>query len=128
MHPDTTGLDVVDLGPFGTAVELVLVFGKLTIFDFWATWCQPCKQLEPALIELARAHPELIAIRRIDAVDWDSAAVARYLTPGGFDLPHLKIYDRDGQLVLERSSAVGALDALITDVRRLVEQAAATAP
>ena len=128
VHPDTTGLDVVDLGPAGAAVELVPVPGKLTIFDFWATWCQPCKLLEPALVDLARAHPDVVAIRRVDAVDWDSPAVARYLTPGGFDLPHLKIYDARGQLVLEQSSAVGSLDALIAAVRSLVEQAATTAP
>ena len=125
VHPDATGLDVVDVGAPGEAVELVPVAGKITIFDFWATWCEPCKILEPALFEIARAHPELVAIRRIDTVDWDSPAVARYLTPRGFDLPHLKIYDPGGRLVLERSSSAGKLGALIDDVRALVEAEAA---
>ena len=124
----TAGLDVADLGAPGEAVDLTPVPGKLTIFDFWATWCEPCKILEPALIELARAHPDLVAIRRIDVVDWDSAAAARHLTPGGFGLPHLKIFDRDGALILVRSSATGQLDALIAAVRALVDDAARAAP
>jgi len=122
VHPEATGLDVVDLGPPGAAPALVPVPGKLTIFDFWAPWCEPCKVLDPALVEIARAHPTTVAIRRIDVVDWDSAAAATYLTPGGFNLPHLKVYGPDGALVLERSSEAGALQALIDAVRALAER------
>jgi len=122
VHPDATGLDVVDLGPPGAAPALVPVPGKLTIFDFWAPWCEPCKKLDPALVEIARAHPATVAIRRIDVVDWDSAAAATYLTPGGFNLPHLKVYGPDGALVLERSSGASTLQALIDAVRALAER------
>ncbi|MDB4960121.1 MAG: hypothetical protein JWP01_120 [Myxococcales bacterium] len=125
---DTAGLDVADLGAPGEAVALVPVPGKLTIFDFWAPWCEPCKILEPALVEIARAHPDTVAIRRIDVVDWDSAAAAKYLTPGGFNLPHLKIYDARGQLVLEESSATGKLEALIERVRGLAAPRPTAAP
>lgn len=124
-HPDTTGLDVADVGKPGEAVELMPALGKITIFDFWAAWCQPCKVLEPALVEIARAHPDIVAIRRIDTVDWDSAAVARHLTPGGFNLPHLKVFDASGRMMLEESSGTGTLEALIEKVRALVEAEAA---
>ena len=120
-HPDVTGLDIFDLGKPGEQVALVPVAGKVTIFDFWATWCEPCKVLEPALVEIARAHPEVVAIRRIDAVDWDSAVVAQHLTPRGFGLPHIKVFDRSGRLLLERSSEPGKLEVLIDDIRRFVE-------
>lgn len=122
---DTAGLDVADVGKPGERVDLVPVPGKLTIFDFWATWCEPCKVLEPALVEMARAHPEIVAIRRIDAADWDSAVVAQHLTPKGAGLPHLKIFDPAGRLILERSSETGKLEALIEAVRALVEAEAA---
>lgn len=127
-HADAAGLDVSDLGKPGEAVELVPVPGKVTIFDFWAEWCQPCKVLEPALVEIARAHPDLVAIRRIDTVDWDSAAVAKHLAPKAYGLPHLKVFDRSGRMVLERSSEAGKLDALIAAVRALVEAEAAKRP
>jgi thiol-disulfide isomerase/thioredoxin len=121
---DTTGLDVVDIGKPGEPLDLVPVPGKVTIFDFWATWCAPCKVLEPELLAIARAHPGVVAIRRIDVTDWDVPMVARHLAPKGFGLPHLKIYDPSGRMVLERSSSAGKLGELIGAVRALVEDAA----
>jgi thiol-disulfide isomerase/thioredoxin len=122
---DTAGLDIADVGAPGEAVDLVPVPGKVTIFDFWATWCEPCKKLDPALVELVREHPGKVALRRIDVVDWDSAATARYLTPGGFDLPHVKIYDATGTEILAKSPSVGQLDALIGELHRVVDAEAA---
>ena len=126
-HGDEHALDILDVGAPGEAVELVPVPGKVTIFDFWATWCEPCKTLEPALVELARRYPDKVAIRRIDAHDWDSPAVARYLTPGGFNLPHVKVFDPSGTMVLEQGSAPGKLDELIEAVRNVVEAHASPA-
>jgi thiol-disulfide isomerase/thioredoxin len=125
VNPDTQGVDVADVGAPGEAVDLVPVPGKLTIFDFRATWCEPCKELEPALVELARAYPAVVAIRRIDAVDWDSPVVARYLTPKGAGLPHVMVFDPSGRLVLERGGDGGKLEELIAAVRALVEAEAA---
>ncbi|MGE0868314.1 MAG: thioredoxin family protein [Kofleriaceae bacterium] len=119
------GLDVADLGAPGEAVDLVPIAGRVTIFDFWAPWCEPCKKLEPALIAMARAHPELVAIRRINVVDWDSPAVARYLTPGGFSLPHVKVFDCNAAPVLEQSSGAGDLAGLVSAVQAIVDAAAA---
>ncbi len=120
VHVDSGGADVVDVQPPGAAIDLVPVPGKLTIFEFGASWCEPCKTLEPVLVELAKKHPD-VAVRRIDVVDWDSPVVARYLTPRAFDLPHVKVFDASGKLVFERSSSPGKLGALIEDVRALVE-------
>ena len=120
---DTSELDIADLGQPGEAVELVPVEGKITVFDFWATWCAPCEDVEHALIDLAREHPGKIAIRRIDVVDWDSAAVARWLTPGGFALPHVKVY-ADGELLLERSGEPHDASALIEELHRVIDAAA----
>jgi thiol-disulfide isomerase/thioredoxin len=115
---DTSGADVADLGKGGERVELTPVAGKLTIFDFWAEWCGPCKELEPALVDIARANPN-VAIRRVEVVDWDSPVAAQHLTRGGYGLPHLKAKDARGNLVLEQSSAPGKLGALIDATRAL---------
>jgi thiol-disulfide isomerase/thioredoxin len=123
---DTKGADIADLGKNGAAVDLVPVPGKLTIFDFWAPWCEPCKTLEPVLVELAKKDPAHVAIRRIDVVDWDSAVVAQYLTPRGFDLPHVKIYDASGKLVFEQSSGPGKLVPMIESIRKIVDPKPAT--
>ncbi len=116
---DMTGADVADLGSKGSAVELTPVPGKITIFDFWAPWCVPCKTLEPALVEMAKANPSGIALRRIDIVDWETPVVAQHLTPKGFSLPHVKIYSATGELVFEQSSGPGKLQSMIESIRAL---------
>ncbi|MBA3501148.1 MAG: cupredoxin domain-containing protein, partial [Deltaproteobacteria bacterium] len=126
--PPTAKPDVAAYNKPGEAPDLVPVKGKITIFDFWATWCEPCKKLDPALVELAKKYPSLVAVRKLDVVDWDSKAAERYLTPGGFDLPHLKIYDTSGKRVLEKSSAVGKLEELIDQTKALVEAEAKKRP
>jgi hypothetical protein len=39
------------------------------------------------------------------------------------DLPHVKVFDRAGQLVLEQSSAPGKLQALLAAIREAVTEA-----
>lgn len=120
--PKAKAADVAVYAAAGEAPDLVPVKGKLTIFDFWAPWCQPCKTLDPALAALAKQYPDTVAIRKLDIVDLDSKAAARYLV--GFDLPHLKIFDASGKRILEKSSAPGKLQALIDEVTALVAAAA----
>jgi thiol-disulfide isomerase/thioredoxin/plastocyanin len=125
---DTTGADVSDLVTHGEAVTLAPVRGKVTIVDFWAPWCEPCKKLEPVLVELAKNDPAHVAVRRINVVDWDSPVVAQYLTPRGFDLPHVKIYDASGALVFEQSSGPGKLVPMIDAIRAIVAPAPVAPP
>ncbi|MEE4296285.1 MAG: TlpA disulfide reductase family protein [Wenzhouxiangella sp.] len=36
--------------------------GQVLIVNFWATWCAPCRREMPILDEMARAHPNELAI------------------------------------------------------------------
>lgn len=126
---DTTGLDVAELGPAGSAAPLQPAPGKqLTIVDFWAPWCEPCKLLEPELIALLRAYPDRLALRRLDIVDWDSAAAARYLVPAGTGIPHVKVLDATGAIVLERTTDRRGPAPLVEAIRALLEPKAAPPP
>lgn len=112
------GIDVVELARAGEAVDLVPVAGKVTVFDFWATWCKPCKELERGLLRLGREHPGLLAVRKVDVVSDESPAWRRHLAPGDFILPHVKVHGPDGKLLFARSGNPHAiLDAIAEALR-----------
>jgi thiol-disulfide isomerase/thioredoxin len=75
-----------------------LVPGKLVLFDFYADWCAPCKIIEPHIDRLAELHPDRLAVRKIDVIDWSSPVNRQY---GIVSLPHLKLFGPRGDLLAE---------------------------
>ncbi|GAB4544132.1 MAG: thioredoxin [Haliangiales bacterium] len=77
-------------------VSEALVAGKVTVIDFYADWCAPCKALEKQL-RAAIADEPRIAVRKIDV---GAAEVADILEQYGVrNLPHIRIYDPQGTLL-----------------------------
>ena len=62
-------------GALGERVALAATRGKVTVLDFWATWCGPCLASMPRLDKLARSHPDVAVI----AINMDDAVAARAL-------------------------------------------------
>ena len=85
-----------------------LVPGKYTLFDYYADWCPPCREIAPRVEEMARRHPNL-AVRKIDIVDWSHPVAEQQ---GVHDLPYLRLYDPEGRLVREGDATYGDLDRL----------------
>jgi thiol-disulfide isomerase/thioredoxin len=90
-----------------------LALGKVTLVDFYADWCGPCKHLSPSLEQMARTDPE-IALRKIDIVNWKTAVVKQYNI---HSIPQVNVYSRSGRLV---GTVVGAN---AQEVKRYVAQA-----
>lgn len=49
--------------------DKVLKSEKLTIIDFWAEWCGPCKMIKPILDELSNEYADKVSIFGIDVDD-----------------------------------------------------------
>ena len=69
--------------------------GHVTVFDFYADWCGPCRRLSPSLEEMARSDPD-VALRKIDIVNWRTAVAQQFNI---HSIPQVKVYDRSGHLV-----------------------------
>jgi cytochrome c biogenesis protein CcmG/thiol:disulfide interchange protein DsbE len=84
------------------SVHLANYRGKVVLLNFWASWCGPCIQETPALVELHHEHPDL-AILAV-SIDEDPGAYQRFLNRFHVDLVTVrdpkqtvaKIYGTDG--------------------------------
>ena len=47
--------------------------GKITVIDFWATWCGPCIKLGPVIEELAEKYPD-VTIGKLNIDENDEVA------------------------------------------------------
>lgn len=72
-----------------------LAFGNVTVVDFYADWCGPCRRFSPSLEQMATSDPE-VALRKIDIVNWRTAVVQQFNIRS---IPQVNVYNRSGQLV-----------------------------
>lgn len=92
----------------GTKVEIIshgdpvdirehCVSGKITIVDFYADWCGPCRSIGPVLEEHVGKDADLV-LRKVDIVKWDSAVARQF---GIQAIPFIQVYDRRGNKIGE---------------------------
>jgi thiol-disulfide isomerase/thioredoxin len=132
------GVTLPDLG--GTAQSLRQFEGKVLVVNFWATWCAPCRDEMPALVEAqAKWGPKGL---QIVGIGIDDATKMRQFTQtlhlnypaldGGYGalelskmfgnsamaLPFTVIVDRKGAIVAQQLGpfAPGRFDAIATQL------------
>ena len=96
LPPVPEGADVLDLTEEQALSGLAAfaVAGKVTVFDFTAPWCVPCRNVEAVLRTWLARHPQL-AVRRIHIGAWEGPVVERYLSNIA-GLPYVILYGVDG--------------------------------
>ncbi len=71
------------------------------LVDFWAEWCGPCKQIGPALEEIASEMKGRVAVAKLN-IDENPAVPSRYGVRG---IPTLMVF-KDGKVA---ATKVGAM-------------------
>jgi thiol-disulfide isomerase/thioredoxin len=106
----------------GQTTKLADYSGKVLVVDVWATWCGPCKQEIPHLIDIAREYKdkgvEVIGLTNEDPetdseivksfsqafninypIGWANEEMQRELMRGRGAIPQTYIIGRDGKIV-----------------------------
>ena len=90
MADNANILEITD-GTFDTEVA----GSALTMVDFWAEWCGPCRMVAPVVEELAESYAEKgLKVGKVD-VDENPGVAARY---GIRSIPTI-LFFKDGEVV-----------------------------
>ncbi len=90
----------------------IISSNQLTLVDFFATWCGPCKMMHPVLEQLKASLGESIRILKID-VDKNQAISMFYGIQG---VPTLMLF-RNGEILWRQSGTMG-----LSDLQRIIRQ------
>lgn len=94
----------------------VLESPTLTVVDFWAPWCGPCRMLEPVLEELAREYAGRLRVAKVN-VDENSETPYTY---GVQAVPTLVFFS--GGKVVDKQTGVLSKPALKARIDKLLDQ------
>jgi thiol-disulfide isomerase/thioredoxin len=79
----------------GSEWRLPALRGRAVLLNFWASWCEPCKEEMPSLQALADRHADRLVVLTINLKE-SPEAIARFVRSSGLRLPVVR--DADGSL------------------------------
>lgn len=90
----------------------IIKSGKLTLVDFYAIWCGPCKMMHPVLEQLKEDLGDSIRIIKID-VDKNEAISTQYRI---MSVPTFMLF-KNGEAVWRQSGTIS-----LNDLKNLISQ------
>jgi thiol-disulfide isomerase/thioredoxin len=95
----------------GSAVPLAPLRGRVLVLSFWATWCGPCRELEPQFVQVAKnyAGNAEIVFYAVNT-DEDESLVAPFLSHEKWDVPVVYADGLDDFVKVESLPTVLILD------------------
>lgn len=92
-------------------IKTLMPPGKITIVDFYADWCGPCRAISPKLEKLAKEDPDVV-LRKVDIVKWGTPITRQYSIDS---VPNIRVYDRSRNPV---GAPTHSLKALLSSVAK----------
>lgn len=95
--------------------EKAVTSDGITLVDFWAEWCGPCRQFGPIFEESSEQNPDIVHAK-VDTEAARGISAAAQIT----SIPTLMAF-RDGVLVFRQAGALPkpALEQVVTAVKEL---------
>jgi len=95
----------------GKPTPLAPLKGKVLVLSFWATWCGPCRELEPQFIQIARAYEGNPGVNFYAVnTDEDETLVAPFVAHEKWNVPILFADGLDDYFKVESLPTVVVLD------------------
>lgn len=82
-------------------LQPVLKPGQVTVIDFYADWCGPCRRLSPQLEQLAGSNPDVVLVK-IDIVRWGTPVTKQYNISS---VPNVRVFDKSGNQIGKATSS-----------------------
>ena len=71
----------------GSVISTASWHGKVTVLNFWATWCPPCREEIPMMVELSKRFKDKLQIIGVSMDDAPAADVKHFAKEFGIDYP-----------------------------------------
>ena len=95
--PADADIQTMSTPPDSLDLNKLCVEGKVTVVDFFAVWCGPCRDVDRAMKEILTTTKS-VAYRRIDIGTWESPIAKKFLGKVP-ELPYVLVFNRERKLI-----------------------------